>query len=89
MFFFTYGALSDESMVLYFAVRITYWSVSRRTRNYILLSHLRLVKRRESNARSYIPQEQDDPVLTAGTVENQHEFTLVDIGMHGSEGNLS
>jgi hypothetical protein len=40
--FFMQGALSDERAGLYFTVHITHWSQSRRARNQIFPSHLRL-----------------------------------------------
>jgi hypothetical protein len=43
------------------------WSVSRRTRNHTLLSHLRLPQPGEPDFRIYIPQEQGGPVISPGT----------------------
>jgi hypothetical protein len=42
---------------------ITQWSESLRTRNHILLSHLRLPQPGGPGSRIYIPQEQNDPVI--------------------------
>jgi hypothetical protein len=41
----------------------THWSESRRTHNYILLSHLRLTQLGGPGPRIHIPQEQGDPVI--------------------------
>jgi hypothetical protein len=46
---------------------IIQWSESRRTRNYTLLSHLRLPQPGGPGPRIYIPQEQGGPVIPPGT----------------------
>jgi hypothetical protein len=46
---------------------ITQWSESLRTRNHILLSHLRLPQPGGPGSRIYIPQEQGGPVKLPGT----------------------
>jgi hypothetical protein len=46
---------------------ITQWSESVRTRNHTLLSHLRLPQHGGPGPRSYVPQEQGDPVIPPGT----------------------
>jgi hypothetical protein len=46
---------------------ITQWSESRRTRNHILLSHLRLPQPGGPGSRIYIPQEPGGPVTLPGT----------------------
>jgi hypothetical protein len=46
---------------------MTQWSGSLRTRNHILLSHLRLSQPGGPGSRIYIPQEQGDPVIPPGT----------------------
>jgi hypothetical protein len=57
--YFMWGALSDERTGLYFAVHITLWPELRRTRNYILLSHLRFHQPGGSSSRLYFPQGED------------------------------
>jgi hypothetical protein len=46
---------------------ITQWPESFRTRNYTLLSHLRLPQPGGPDSRIYIPQEQGGPVIPPGT----------------------
>jgi hypothetical protein len=46
---------------------IAQWSESLRTRNHILLSHLRLSQPGGPGSRIYIPQEQGGPVIPSGT----------------------
>jgi hypothetical protein len=46
---------------------VTLWSESRRTHNRILLSHLKLPKRRKPGLHIYIPQAQGGPVISLGT----------------------
>jgi hypothetical protein len=46
---------------------IAQWSESRRTRNHILLSRLRLPQPGGPGSRIYIPQKQDGPVIPPGT----------------------
>jgi hypothetical protein len=46
---------------------ITQWSESRRTRNHILLSHLRLLQPGGPGSHIYIPREQGGPVISPGT----------------------
>jgi hypothetical protein len=62
-----YGALSDERTGLYFAVHITHWSESRRTRNCILLSHLRLTRPGGPGPRIHIPWIRGGPVKSPDT----------------------
>jgi hypothetical protein len=66
-----HGTLSDERMGLQLTLKlllglpraVTLWSKSRRTRGYILLSRLRLLRPGGPGPRIYIPQEQGDPVI--------------------------
>jgi hypothetical protein len=69
------GALSDERMDLKFTTQlllglaraVTLGSKSRRTHDYILLSHLRLLQPGGPGPRIYIPQEPGGPVIPPGT----------------------
>jgi hypothetical protein len=65
--FFMKGALSEERTGLYFAVYITHWSESRRTRNHIFLSHLRLTRLREPGPRIYVPRNRVAQIIPPDT----------------------
>jgi hypothetical protein len=58
---------------------ITQWSESRRTRNHILLSHLRLPQPGGSVSRIYIPQAQGGPVIPLGIIQYSSAFLRTSI----------
>jgi hypothetical protein len=56
-------ALSDDRTGLYFPVNIMHWSESRKARNHLLLSHLRLPQPGRPSPDMYTPQGQRGQVI--------------------------